>query len=131
MTRINVIDPAMLSDKHLGAEYRELPRVFGLVRQAAQRGEQPNDPRNPRQYLLGKGHVRFFYPRLGYLSQRYLRICAECHSRGRKVAFGDLASLQRDIPLKWFGHWNPTPESITTNIQRIEDRGGLRHANNP
>lgn len=126
MTRINVIDPAMLSDKHLGAEYRELPRVFGLVRQAAQRGELPTDPRNPERYLLGKGHVRFFYPRLGYLSQRYLRICAECTSRGRTVNFGDLGRLQRDIPLEWFGSWTPTEADIQLNIQRINDRGGLR-----
>jgi hypothetical protein len=39
MTRINCIDPALLSDKHLGAEYRELPRIFNLVRDAIKRGE--------------------------------------------------------------------------------------------
>lgn len=32
MTRINVIPVQLLSDQHLGAEYRELPRVFGAVR---------------------------------------------------------------------------------------------------
>lgn len=130
MTRINVIDPALLSDKHLGAEYRELPRVFGLVRQAVARGELPTDPQNPAEYLLGKGHVRFFYPRLAFLSQRYMALCAECVDRGRKVNFGNLAELQRDIPLEWFGHWSPTPEAIQLNINRINDRGGLRHANN-
>lgn len=41
MTRINVIEPSRLSDQHLGAEYRELPRVFGLVRDAIARGERP------------------------------------------------------------------------------------------
>jgi len=31
MTRINCAPKKELSDKHLAAEYRELPRIFGLV----------------------------------------------------------------------------------------------------
>ena len=34
MTRINTIDPANLTDQHLMAEARELPRVFALVMSA-------------------------------------------------------------------------------------------------
>lgn len=64
MTRINVVDPALLSGAHLVAEYRELPRVFALALEASMRGETPTDPRNPREYCLGPGHVRVFYPPL-------------------------------------------------------------------
>lgn len=38
MTRINLIPPSELHYKHLVAEYRELPRVFGLVRRAQANG---------------------------------------------------------------------------------------------
>ena len=32
MTRINLINPEKLTDQHLLAEYRELPRIFWIVR---------------------------------------------------------------------------------------------------
>lgn len=126
-----MIDPAMLSDKHLGAEYRELPRVFGLVRQAVARGELPTDPQNPTAYRLGKGHVRFFYSRLGFISRRYQQLCDECRSRGRQVNFGNLADLTSGIPAEWFWHWEPQPADIDLNLSRINDRGGLRYEINP
>lgn len=47
MTRINLIPPAQLSDQHLLAEYRELPRIFTMAHEAALRSEHPDDPRNP------------------------------------------------------------------------------------
>ena len=47
MTRINGIPPQELTGPHLVAEYRELPRIFALVRAAAARGARPEDPRNP------------------------------------------------------------------------------------
>lgn len=126
MTRINVIDPALLSDAHLGAEYRELPRVFGLVREAQARGERPDNPRNPAQYVLGAGHVRFFYPRLGYLVERYLRLCEECRKRGRAVNFGNPTELVTGIPADWFGYWTPDDSAWALNVARINVRGGLR-----
>ena len=126
MTRINCIDPALLSDKHLGAEYRELPRIFGLVRQAVTRGELPTDPRNPTRYTLGAGHCRFFYSRLGWLRERYVALCEECRNRGRKVSFGNSEELSLGIPPEWVGSWFPDTEAQELNIQRINERGGLR-----
>jgi deoxyribonuclease (pyrimidine dimer) len=126
MTRINVIEPSRLSDQHLGAEYRELPRVFGLVRDAIARGERPTDPRNPDQYVLGAGHVRFFYPRLDYLLERYLKLCEECRKRGRAVNFGNPTDLITGIPADWFGYWTPDAHAEALDIDRINQRGGLR-----
>ena len=60
MTRINCVPPSELTVQHLVAEYRELPRIFALVRAAIARGERPDDTRNPTEYRLGSGHVRFF-----------------------------------------------------------------------
>ncbi len=64
MTRINCIPPwsELYPRQYLAAaEYRELPRIFALVREAIARGEQaPADRRNLIEYTLGTGHVRFF-----------------------------------------------------------------------
>lgn len=65
MTRINCVPVQELSGPHLVAEYRELPRVFALVRKAALRGSFSQ----PETYTLGKGHVLFFYTRLEYLAK--------------------------------------------------------------
>lgn len=35
MTRINVVPVTELTDKHLLAEYRELPRIFGASKKMA------------------------------------------------------------------------------------------------
>lgn len=126
MTRINVIPPSMLSDAHLGAEYRELPRVFGLVRDAIARGEKPDDPRNPKEYVLGKGHVRFFYNKLGYLGSRYHDIIDECHYRGRVVNYSHLPDFIWDIPEQWFKPFVPDEKAKQLNLARINERGGLR-----
>lgn len=124
MTRINCVDPTLLIDKHLGAEYRELPRVFGLVRAAIARGETPETCGAPDRYVLGTGHVRFFYPRLGYLCARYALIVAECARRGRAVNFP--APVLDGIDDRWFGGWTPDAEAVRLNIQRLEARGGVR-----
>jgi hypothetical protein len=123
MTRINVVHPRMLSDKHLGAEYRELPRVFGLVRRAQERGETPVAT---DRYILGPGHVRFFYTRLGFILDRYQALCHECRARGRKVSFSYPGDLVVGIHPGWFGDWEPTPEAVELNIKRINERGGLK-----
>lgn len=122
MTRINLVSPRSLSDAHLGAEYRELPRIFGLVRKAVKRGELPNDPRNPSQYTLGRGHCRFFYPRLQFLVRRYIQLCNECRRRGRKVSYNNPLDLIQGIPSEWFKDYRPTKAAIQLNRDRINER---------
>lgn len=119
MTRINCVPVQELSDAHLGAEYRELPRIFRLVRLAIARGEVPNLDDVPA-YTLGKGHCRFFYPRLNYLVIRYAHIVAECERRGRLVSHPKLPTA--GIPGAWFGNWQPTPQAMATNRARIAER---------
>lgn len=54
MTRINLVEPRYLTDEHLLAEYRELPRVFTYVDRHGIAEDRPES------YKLGKGHVKFF-----------------------------------------------------------------------
>lgn len=122
MTRINCIPPAELSGPHLVAEYRELPRVFALVRAAIARGESPDDPRNPSEYRLGAGHVRFFYSRLGYLAQRQASLIVEMRARGYQPNFDNPESLLEGLPEQWCRDWTPTPDAIALNAARIAER---------
>ena len=120
MTRINLIAPSELTRQHLVAEYRELPRIFGLARRAIARGERPDDSRNPAHYVLGPGHCRFFYPRLRFLAQRHESLVREMHSRGYQTAYAGLDIS--DIPAEWRGDYSPTPDAVNLNRQRIRER---------
>ncbi len=122
MTRINCVPAAELTGPHLVAEYRELPRIFGLVRAAIARGEQPDDWRNPPEYLLGRGHVRFFYPRLGYLAKRQEGLINEMLGRGYSPNFTNPTGLLIGIPSEWHGDWSPSDAALALNRARIAER---------
>lgn len=126
MTRINCVPPAELTTPHLVAEYRELPRIFGLVRAAIARGERPDDSRNPRDYRLGPGHVRFFYPRLGFLARRQEALVAEMLRRGYSPSFTDPAGLLAGMPAEWCGDWTPSADAMALNRARIAERIGAK-----
>ena len=110
MTRINCIPPDELCDKHLGAEYRELPRVFALARPG----------RNlPANYTLGKGHVLFFYDKLGWLARRAQEIADECRKRGRAVNFDPQKLLTANPYPELYGDWMPNEKDMDLNRERI------------
>jgi hypothetical protein len=122
MTRINCIPVEELTDKHLGAEYRELPRLFGQIQKAIERGESPDDPRNPKEYKLGKGHTRFFYNKTEWLIKRYVWLVKECLVRGRAVNYPSVPPFVFTFDKKWCNDWEPTPEAMELNRQRIQER---------
>jgi hypothetical protein len=126
MTRINVINPVLLSDKHLGAEYRELPRIFNLVRKAQLKGYTASTCKIPPRYTMGKGHVRFFYNKLGWLLARQKALIAERLRRGMVVNYPNVQELAEGLDRRWFGHWTVTKEDIRINLARINERGGLK-----
>lgn len=114
MTRINCIPPEELHDPHLLAEYRELPRIFKLAR--------PHDAA-PSRYTLGKGHVIFFYDKLGYLFERQKRIYKEMKNRGFKPNFDpeQLIAFKEGREALW-NPWQPDQQAIDLNRERIEER---------
>lgn len=125
MTRINVVPVEELTREHLIAEYRELPRIFNLVRAAIARGETANDPRNPTEYCLGTGHCRFFYPRLRYLYFRQGELVGEMRRRGYEVNFTEspIEGLTGGPEFdQWWGGYVPTPEALALNRARIAER---------
>lgn len=123
MTRINCVPVQELTWQHLVAEYRELPRIFGLVLEAIGRGERPEDRRNPTAYVLGTGHCRFFYPRLGYLSDRHAKLVTEMLARGYNPQFRHSLRIHSTaIPAEWWGDWEPDATAQALNRARIAER---------
>jgi deoxyribonuclease (pyrimidine dimer) len=114
MTRINLIPPQDLHDKHLLAEYRELPRIFKLARVA---------PDAPQTYTLGKGHVTFFYDKLKFLYKRQVALVKEMRSRGFTCNYdpASLLSYKQEKPSLW-NDYQPTALAIGINAHRIQDR---------
>jgi hypothetical protein len=120
MTRINAgINPQLLSSKHLIAEHREIKRIPNVV---AKKGFDPNTI--PDNFCLGKGHVKFFYNKLGYLYFRYMLIYEECIRRGFNVTFyGDAWDSVQMEPFDLM--WWPHPKDAELVAQRINERLGL------
>jgi len=114
MTRINVgIEPFELPDKLLIAEHREITRIPNAVRSG--RAKLKN---LPLKFGLGTGHVRFFYDKLGYLEQRYLRLLKECQRRGFNVT--DKRTAFHGVPL---GQWYPDNNCRKILKRRIASNG--------
>lgn len=82
MTRINLVDPVYLTDQHLIAEYRELPMVLPSLNRTLNSKVGYQITKRPPHATTGTGHVYFFYDKLLYLHNRYLRILKEGARRG-------------------------------------------------
>lgn len=123
MTRINCVPVGELTSKHLVAEYRELPRVFGLVRAYQDRGGRPDSIAThgqPPAYVLGKGHVLFFYTRLLWCRLRYLELVDEMRRRGYSPKY--TVPPEEGLRPEWYGDWGVTPEAMAVNRARIKER---------
>lgn len=119
MTRINVVPVEELHDKHLVAEYRELPRVFKLAKAFYDSGKVLHVSTD---YVLGKGHVIFFYNKLGFLLKRQTSLIAEMQNRGFRTTHSDVTELEKLAPLRYMGDYTPTDAALKLNRDRIADR---------
>lgn len=129
MTRINLVDPAVLTDKHLMAEYRELPRIFTAVLKLQEQHCYNFDTIGiPSEYVLGKGHVKFFYNKIGWLLKRYESIYVELISRGFNLdneLYKSVVGQARTLRRLFFTEYNPTPQEIYLNMARLCKRSNI------
>ncbi|UGO50134.1 putative endonuclease V [Morganella phage vB_MmoM_Rgz1] len=114
MTRINLVDPQTLTDQHLIAEYRELPRVFALALKA-----YGKPVKIPADYVLGTGHVKFFYNKLQFLHKRQLSLIAECKRRGFKISHENVDVL---FPQAWYNDFVPSEQDIKLSQSRLDEK---------
>lgn len=98
MTRINLVDPAALSDQHLRAELRELPRVFSSKIDISDA---------PERYCLGKGHVKWAKAHPFFIMNRYKDLYKEALFRGFKVKY-----TPEDLEKKFWDSYLQNPQAI-------------------
>lgn len=121
MTRINVIPVSELMDQHLLAEHREITRLPKNLQQSLNRKSKAfSEAEISPDYVLGKGHVKFFMNKFKWLEKRFMELTEECDKRGFNVSFRD-ASIFKVAP-RWYNDWTITEESVTLNKQRIKER---------
>ena len=116
MTRINVAIPVEeLTNKHLIAEHREIKRIPNMV--SSGRAKIVDIP---KEFTLGKGHVKFFYNKLGYLKERYEQIYNECKRREFKVTY--YGSAWSNVPKHLMNNYLPTKRDEEIIRQRIKEK---------
>lgn len=121
MTRINIIDPSLLADQHLKAEYRETAMVPASLKRTLKSNRGYSVARIPKQFTLNTGHVTFFYNKLGYLQKRYDSLIAEMKRRGWEPDAGRTLNFD-DIPEHCFGDWTPSRTEQAVVAERISLR---------
>ena len=115
MTRINSgIKPIQLCDSHLFAEYRELKRIPNTITSGKAVIKDI-----PKQFTLGKGHVKWYYPRLKYLHKRSDALYQELLKRGFNVE--DYSSCFQSLPPELYNDWDDI-EAKTILVERISER---------
>lgn len=115
MTRINLLPPEELTGKHLLAEHREIKRIPNAVKAG-----RYNLKGAPSSYVMGTGHVKFFYDKLHFLHKRYIELYGECKKRGYNVTCFNDAFI--GVPVELYNDWTPTKKEIHINKERIQQR---------
>lgn len=118
MTRINLIPVEELHRLHLQGEMKEITRVFGLARKAqfeVIRGKR----KLPPEFVLGTGHVSFFYNKLKFIADRYEQLTKEMQRRGYKPNPIPREDLLKGIDTRLHLDYIPTEAAVALSRQRI------------
>ena len=126
MTRINLVNPKILTDQHLVAEYRELPMVFGSLARTLNSRVGFDHKKIKSRCPLGGGHVYFFYDKLSYLQKRYLEIIKEMRSRGFKPDPKSRPRKLTGFPKPLYRDYKPSKAEKDFIKKRIMDRINMK-----
>lgn len=126
MTRINLIPVEELTDQHLMAEYRELPMIAKALEKTLRSKSGYQETKVSSTYVLGTGHIYFFYNKRDYLVNRYINLVRELKARKFNIepnarnmsweVFDNITQIQ----------WQPSAEEIGINRNRINERISLK-----
>ena len=131
MTRINLLPPELLTNIHLMAEYRELPRIFTRVKWRIEKGQTLADiaPKITEHYTLNTGHETFFNDKLKWLYERYTRIYRVLLERNYNLDLGKYVSILNGAKelerTEWWNDYTPRPEDVYLNMARVARRSKL------
>jgi deoxyribonuclease (pyrimidine dimer) len=121
MTRINVIPPSELTREHLIAEYREIMRLPNNLKKSLSRSIPFDMKEIPPEYVLGKGHVKFFYNKMLFLQTRFESLVNEMTVRGYTANFTDSSIFVPDDK-RFYNDYTPDSRAIKINKSRITER---------
>lgn len=116
MTRINLIDPALLTDQHLRAEWKEILQLCGSLRKSIASKNGLQYERIPKEFTLNTGHVYFFYDKGLYLYKRFEQIKLEMINRGWVA---DKIFPLNEWPQSSINDWKPTEKDYKIIKERI------------
>ena len=123
MTRINLIDVSTMTDQHLLAEYRELPRIVNDWKKRY--GDVKFYKAIPNKFCLGQGHVKFFRNKIQFLIQRHRLIVDELLKRNFSVKQISIVDNKvthlLNIDVNQIT-WKPSDEDIEISQQRITEK---------
>ena len=122
MTRINVVPPSELTDQHLLAEIRELPRVFTLARKRLEKHGKLDLGDIPSEYCLGAGHVKFFFNKLGWIRWRYDDLHDEAENREFKVKY--IHNVDKGVKLSchYYNYHKGFNKALILNRNRLRNK---------
>lgn len=124
MTRVNVIEPSLLTDQHLFAEYREITRIFALVKNAQDKhGIQKTLQKIPPSFVMGTGHVLFFYDKLDFIEKRYHKLKDCVLQRGFDITLKDsIIDFRTQIAPIFYQDYMPNCVDIEKNCTRLIEK---------
>jgi deoxyribonuclease (pyrimidine dimer) len=128
MTRINAdLDPKILSDQHLMAEYREMPMVTASLRRSLKSKTPEQVLANiPSHFCLGQGHVYFWYNKLWFLKKRYTRLINELIRRGYNLNPERYSLDTMGFPAGFHNDYKMTETDESLILARINERIALK-----
>lgn len=124
MTRINLISPSDLTNRHLVAEYKEITQFCHLVKKRVDSKSSFDDI--PKRYTLNGGHCKFFYNKGAYLFFRLVSIKDEMVRRNLKVDLDKyeekIKRIRESYSKDLFNDYVPITEEYKIVIERISQR---------
>lgn len=124
MTRINLVDPKILMDQHLFAEFREIKMVPKALNRSLKTKTSSEIFRSiPSEFTLNSGHVKFFFDKGKYLRNRYEQIKDELRHRG--VWFDEDSAFDPDgfmLKSEWNNDYLPDDKAFDIIKERITTR---------
>lgn len=118
MTRINLLSVKDLSNQHLIAEWRELPRIFTLVKTKLNKNQEIKPW---EKYKMWTGHVKFFYDKLLFLQKRHKELTQELLYRKFNISNKNEISLD-EFPKYLCNDYKPSDDDIEVSKTRIEQK---------
>ena len=126
MTRINLVPPEELSDQHLVAEYREIFMVGSSLQRSLKSPNWAETRKSiPKQFTLNKGHVKFFYDKGKYLSERYDELINEMKKRNMNPN-PSRTFKEEQCPDELYKNWKPSDIDLKVVRKRIKAKIKLK-----